>query len=139
MKSPSSKAVLIMSLDQQIEEIEQRLALHHKSASLHASALNEKVRENLSSPITLFIAAGIGFCWTYFARKPEAKPAENVAEISTENIDDKSDKKSFDWLGNIMQIITLVEAIKMLIPAKTEPVSTTETSSATGAKPETET
>lgn len=127
MKSPSSKAVVNLSLDQQIEEIEQRLALHQKLASVHASALNEKVRANLSSPVTLFIAAGVGFCWSYFAREAKAKPAESVAETSTENTDGKSDKKSFDWFGNLMQIITLVEAVKMLIPAKTEVPHSEET------------
>ena len=49
------------SLDQQILDVEQRLALRKLSAHFKAQAMEQRLRSTLGSPTSLLLAAGVGF------------------------------------------------------------------------------
>lgn len=61
------------SLNRRIREAEQRLAGRQRSTGVHAAAVGRNLREGLSSPITLLIAAGAGFALGQLSKRKRAQ------------------------------------------------------------------
>lgn len=69
------------SLDQQIIEVEERLALRKLTAHVHAQALEQRLRSTLGLPTTLLLAAGIGVLLGQIRLRPGA-PAPAAPSVS---------------------------------------------------------
>jgi hypothetical protein len=61
------------SLDEQILEVERRLIRRHASSTSNRAAIRRHVRETISSPLTLLLAAGVGFAMGHFRRPHTAR------------------------------------------------------------------
>ena len=67
--SPSDK-----SLDEQIAEVEQRLARHRAQLRVIVAEARSRISVTKSIPVAMAVALGVGFAASRFVRKP-ARPA----------------------------------------------------------------
>jgi hypothetical protein len=96
------------SLDRRIRETEQRLADRQRSAGVHAAALDRTLREGLSSPITLLIAAGAGFALGQFSRRRRARACP----------DGEPPRAGRSILAALMEALTLASTVMAMLPAR---------------------
>ena len=111
------------SLNQRIREAERQLAGRQRSIGFRAAALGRSVRENLSSPIALLVAAGVGFAIGQFSKRKSAEPHAGT--------DPPSARPSI--FATLMDAFTLASTVMAMLPAiRREPARDTE---ATGETP----
>lgn len=67
------------SLDQQIRMVEQRLSRRRASSSLRLSLFRTQLRDSMTSPLALLLAASIGFA---MGPSKGSRPAPSSAEAS---------------------------------------------------------
>ena len=96
------------SLDRQISDVEERLALRRQSSKVHASALGQRLRDKLSSPVTLLIAAGVGFAAGHFNPFRKSGASARV---------DESGAGRHRLLATIMEALSLAGTLMAMLPA----------------------
>ncbi len=115
------------SLDHEIGDIERRIRGRRAAATLHAAAVEQGVREKLSSPIALAVAAGAGFAaghWGVFRKRSVEERADDIADEIAEAGHDaanevKSARRGIDGPGLLTQImngLSLASSIMAMLP-----------------------
>jgi hypothetical protein len=95
------------SLDRRIREAEQRLAGRQRSTGVHAAAVGRNLREGLSSPITLLIAAGTGFALGQFSKRKRAEA----------RADSDPPRARLSIFAMLMEALTLAPTVMAMLPA----------------------
>ena len=92
------------ALGREIDDVEARLYRRRADVRAHAGAVGDRLREAMSSPLTLVGAAGLGFAvaWFYPRRKTE--------------IEDTGEQQGTSVLGNIMSGLNLAGLVMSLFP-----------------------
>ena len=101
MASPS------VSLDRQIGDAERRLARRRHSSSMHAAALAQRLRDAVSSPIALLLAAGVGFAASQLSLLRKTEPPERV---------DAGGAGGHSLLATIMEGLGLAGTLMAMLP-----------------------
>lgn len=96
------------SLNQRISDAERRLGLRRRSSKRHASALGQRLRDKLSSPVTLLIAAGVGFAAGHFSPIRKTGASAGV---------DESGGVGHRLLATIMEALSLAGVVMAMLPA----------------------
>jgi hypothetical protein len=96
-----------VSLDERIRQTERQLAGRQSSIGVRAAALGRSVRENLSSPIALLVAAGAGFAIGQYSKRKKAEP---TAESEPSSV-----RPSI--FATLMDAITLATTVLAMFPA----------------------
>jgi len=141
-KAINKASVKSFSLNREIRATEKSIKARRSSSKLHREALNQRIVENLKSPVTLAIITSVGLCWAYFkfSKKPKNSESvdkdesiskkENISEKENNDQDDaiakrerqesfgKEEVKPLSWISTVMNLITIAEVVCAFIPAK---------------------
>jgi hypothetical protein len=117
MSTASRNSTIPAPLNQRIREAEQQLAGRQRSLGICTAALGRNLRETLSSPLTLVVAAGAGFAIGKFSKRKRAEPrAERDPPSARPSI-----------FVTLIDAITLAGTLVAMLPAiRREPVRATE-------------
>lgn len=99
-----------LPLETQIREVERRLAEQRLSASAHLAATKERLRNRLSSPVTLLVAFGGGIALGHFTSTPRERASQ--APVRTER-----DTKSAGLLSMLVDALRLAAPIVAMLSA----------------------
>ena len=123
MSTPNRDSTRPAPLNQRIREVEQQLAGRQRSIGFRAAALARNLREKLSSPITLLVAAGAGFAIGQFSKRKRAEPHTGTDPANTRP----------SIFATLMDAFSLATTVMAMLPAiRREPVRDPE---ATGETP----
>lgn len=124
-----AKASPAASLDEQILEVERRLIRRHASSTSNRAAVRRHVHDTISSPLTLLLAAGVGFAIGHFRRPHTARSSAAEAGGGSGGVSSMSTMLSAVSLaGSIMTLLQRIrdERRSPSSPAKTLPDSANE-------------
>lgn len=93
------------SLDQQIRAVEQRLLRRRASSSVRLTLLRSQLRESMTSPLALLLAAGTGF-----AMGPSKEPSSAQSSTSASPGDAAS-----RFLPTMVSMISLAGSVMTLV------------------------
>ena len=110
MRSGGHQPAPADSLDQQILDVELRLMQRRRSSRQHGAALRQRLRDTLSSPLMLLVAAGVGFALGPWSWRRKAAPSVAQGAGGGPSL-----------LSTIMKALTLAGAVMAILPAAKTP------------------
>lgn len=117
MKNPKFSLLDTKTINQQIQEIQDRMVVRQFNTKLHMYSLKQSFRAKLSSPTTLAAAGGIGFALGYLNpfTKPKPQPEH---EQSDDELQSKSFLDNHSLLATALKALPIIELVWSLMPSK---------------------
>ncbi|MEO8135961.1 MAG: hypothetical protein ABI831_18540 [Betaproteobacteria bacterium] len=103
------------SLDVEIGDIELRLRSRRAASTLHAADIERKLRDKLSSPIALLVAAGAGFAAGRFG---VFRKRHSPAAVDGQVVESGPGIDGAKLLNRIMDGLTLAGTIMSMLPRR---------------------
>lgn len=105
MKSNAPVSTASGSIDHRIDAIEARIALRRTAASAHRDELHAAMRNKLTSPLALVLAAATGFAIGQLAR-PRDKLADNATPASSAGV---------PLLSTALSLVNLIGSVSTIL------------------------
>lgn len=116
MSTANSDSTRPASLDRRIRETEDRLARRRETVGFRAASLGRNLREKLSSPLAVLVAAGAGFAIGHFSRC-------NTAQTQADG-DSGTPRQSV--FATLLEAFTLASTVIAMLPVlRQEPADET--------------